>query len=88
MNVQKLALASSLVMGGAYILCAVAAALAPQLALQLFGWLTHFVAVGGANDTIEVTFSGALLGLAQAMVYTYAFVFAVGLVYGRLSKAQ
>lgn len=75
---QKFALAAAAVMGGVYLLCAAFVYLAPEVALRLFGWLVHLVAVDEVAATMGLTAQGILAGLLQTLVYTYvlAWIFA------------
>lgn len=73
---NKFALAAAGTLGVIYIICAIVVALAPALAVKLFGWLIHLV--NADQFAIGVTAGGAIIGLIQVLVYTYltAFVFA------------
>lgn len=78
LNKNKFSLAASLVMGIIYVVCAVFVLLWSEFALQLFGWLVHLVNVDKFTGDVNVTAFGFVIGLLQAMVYTYigAYLFA------------
>ena len=71
LNTQKFSLAVALTMGVIYIVCAVFVVLWPDFALQLFGWLVHLVNVDKFAGDVQITALGFIIGLLQAMVYTY-----------------
>lgn len=79
-DAKKFSLAAALTMGAVYIVCAVFVILWPDFALQLFGWLVHLVNVDKFAGDVQITAFGFLIGLLQAVAYTYigALVF-VGL---------
>lgn len=70
-NKNGFALAAGGVMGGLYILCAVFVALWPDFSLQLFGWLIHLVNVDKFAGDMGITLVGFIVGLFQAIIYTY-----------------
>ena len=70
-NKNGFALAAGGVMGAVYVLCALLVALWPDFALQLFGWLVHLVNVEKFAGDVAITFGGFIVGLIQAVVYTY-----------------
>jgi len=70
-NKNGFALAAGGVMGAVYVLCALFVALWPDFALQLFGWLVHLVNVEKFAGDVAITFGGFIVGLIQAVVYTY-----------------
>jgi len=78
LEVQKFSLALAVTMGIIYVVCAAFVALWPDFALQLFGWLVHLVNVDKFAGDVQMTVFGFIIGLLQAMVYTYigALVFA------------
>lgn len=78
LNLNGFAAAAAGVMGAAYVLCAVFVVFWPAFALKLFGWLVHLVNVEKFAGDVAITIGGFLVGLAQAVVYTYigAWVFA------------
>ncbi len=78
LEIQKFSLALAVTMGIIYIVCAVFVALWPDFALQLFGWLVHLVNVDKFAGDVQMTAFGFIIGLLQAMAYTYigALVFA------------
>lgn len=69
MQLQKnqFAMAAAGTMGLVYIVCAIVVAVAPNVAMTLFSWLTHLVSL----DTAEITFSSFLGGILQVIIYTY-----------------
>ena len=66
---NKVSLALAQTAGLIYVVCAALVAIAPKLAWQLAGWLSHMtnLEVLGRN----LTFGGFLIGLAQVLVYAY-----------------
>jgi len=58
-------------MGAFYIICALFVTLWPGFALQLFGWLVHLINVEKFAGNVVMTFGGFIVGLTQAVVYTY-----------------
>jgi len=78
LEVQKFSLALSVTMGIIYAVCAIFVTLWPDFSLQLFGWLIHLVNVDKFAGDVQITVFGFIIGLLQAMVYTYvgALVFA------------
>ena len=78
LDVNKFSLAAAGTMGIVYVVCAVFVILWPNFALQLFGWLVHLVNVDKFAGDVQITVFGFIIGLLQAMVYTYigALVFA------------
>jgi len=75
---NKFALAAGGVMGIVYVVCAIFVALWPNFAMQLFGWLIHLVNVDKFAGDVQITASGFIIGLLQAVIYTYivAYLFA------------
>ena len=71
LEVQKFALAAAVTMGAIYAVCAAFVALWPDFALQLFGWLIHLVNVEKFAGDVQITVIGFVIGLIQAIVYTY-----------------
>ena len=71
---NKFALAAAVTVGLISLLCAALVAVAPELMVQLAGWLMHLVNLEAA----QVTFQTALFGFIQAFIYTYigAWIFA------------
>jgi len=78
LEVQKFSLALSVTMGIIYAVCAIFVTLWPDFSLQLFGWLIHLVNVDKFAGDVQITVFGFIIGLLQAMVYSYvgALVFA------------
>ncbi|MDO8474299.1 MAG: DUF5676 family membrane protein [bacterium] len=76
-NKNGFALAAGGVMGVIYIVCAVFVALWPGFALQLLGWLVHLVNVEKFAGDVAITFGGFLIGLVQAVLYTYVGVWLI-----------
>ena len=72
LNVNKFSFAAALTMGTIYLVCAVFIVLWPDFALQLFGWLVHLVNVDKFAGDVQITAIGFLIGLLQAVIYTYA----------------
>lgn len=72
LNKKKFALAAAGTMGIAYVVCIVAVAVAPELALKLLGWVAHIVNTEKFAGDVELTLGGAALGLIQVLVYAYA----------------
>jgi len=66
---KKVSLALAQTAGIIYIVCAALVAVAPKVAWQLAGWLSHMtnLEVLGRNLTV----SGFLIGLAQVLIYAY-----------------
>lgn len=71
LNANKFSLAAALTMGIVYIVCAVFVVLWPDFSLQLFGWLVHLVNVDKFAGDVQITAVGFLIGLLQAVAYTY-----------------
>ena len=71
LNIQKFSLAAALTMGVIYVVCTVFVILWPDFALQLFGWLVHLINVDKFAGDIQLTTLGFIIGLLQAMIYTY-----------------
>lgn len=69
LNPKKVALALTQTAGIVYIVCAALVAVAPKIAWQLAGWLSHVtnLEILGRN----LTFGGFLIGLAQVLIYAY-----------------
>ena len=81
-NKNGFALAAAAVMGGVYVICVAFVALWPDFSLQLFGWLIHLVNVEKFAE-LSVTFPGFVLGLVQAVVYTYVGAWLVAWLHNR-----
>ena len=75
---NKFSLAAAGTMGIVYVVCAVFVWLAPDFALQLFGWLVHLVNVDKFAGDVAITATGLIIGLVQILVYAYigAWIFA------------
>jgi len=71
LEVQKFSLALAVTMGIIYVVCAAFVALWPDFALQLFGWLVHLVNVDKFAGDVQINVLGFIIGLAQAIIYTY-----------------
>ena len=54
-----------------YAICAFIVALWPELALQFMGSMMHLVNVEQFATDIEITWGSFLIGLIQAVVYSY-----------------
>ncbi len=78
LEAQKFSIALAVTMGIIYVVCAIFVALWSDFALQLFGWLVHLVNVDKFAGDVQITAVGFIIGLLQAMIYTYvgALVFA------------
>lgn len=76
-DASKFSLAAAATMGIVYIVCAIFVVLWPDFALQLFGWLVHLVNVDKFAGDVQITALGFIVGLLQAVIYTYvgAWVF-------------
>lgn len=85
MNVNGFALAAAGVMGIIYLLCTVFVAVAPDLALKLFGTLVHLVNLDKAAD-VRLTFGGFLAGLIQAVLYTYIGAWLLAFLHNKFCK--
>ncbi len=70
-DMQKFSLAAAATMGIVYVVCAAFVALWPAVAMQLFGWLMHLVNVDKFAGDVGITTVGFVVGLLQAVVYTY-----------------
>mgnify|MGYP003396252039 CR=1 FL=1 len=70
---NKFALAGAEVMALWYVICATFVALAPDLAVKLFGWMVHLVDLKPG-----VSFPEVIYGFIEVVVLTYitAYVFA------------
>ena len=73
LNKNKFALAATEVMGAWYIVCATLVALAPALAVTLFGWMVHLV-----NLKPGISFPEVIYGFIEVVLLAYltAYVFA------------
>ena len=71
LNIQKFSLAAAVTMGVIYIVCAAFVSLWPEFSLQLFGWLVHLINVDKFAGDVKITVLGFIVGLVQAVVYTY-----------------
>lgn len=78
LDTNKFSFAAALTMGVAYLVCAGFVALWPEFSVKLLGWLVHVVNVEKFAGDVQITPLGFLIGLAQAVVYTYvgAWLFA------------
>ena len=72
LDVNKFSLAAAGTMGIVYVVCAAFVTLFPVFSLQLFGWLVHLVNVDKFAGDVQITALGFILGLLQAIAYTYA----------------
>ena len=73
LNKSKFALAAAEVMGVWYVICASLVALAPDIAVKLFGWMVHLVDLKPG-----VGFPEVIYGFFEVIMLTYitAYVFA------------
>lgn len=73
LNKHKFALAGSEVMAIWYVICASFVAIAPDIAVKLFGWMVHLINLQPGVSSPEVIY-----GFIEVIVLTYitAYVFA------------
>ena len=78
LNANKLALAATITMSAAYVVCAAFTTIAPDVALKFLGWMLHLVDVEKFADGAQVTFGTFILGLLPIVFYSYitAYIFA------------
>lgn len=81
-NKKGFALATAIVIGGIYIICAIFVALWPDFSMKLLGWLIHLVNIGD----VVLTFGNFLVGLIQAVVYTYIGAWLVAWLHNKFCK--
>lgn len=84
---NKFALAATVTIVIAYVICAAFTALAPELALRFLGWMIHLVNLEKAAG-VQITFSGFLLGLVPILFYTYAGTWIFAWLYNRFVQPQ
>lgn len=85
LNEKKFALAAAKTMGIWYILCATLVAVAPALAMKLFGWMVHLVNLDSAVSA-GVTLGGFIVGFLEVVVLAYATAWLFVTIYNRLLK--
>ncbi|MDP3966415.1 MAG: DUF5676 family membrane protein [archaeon] len=86
LEIQKFSLAAALTMGVIYAVCAIFVSIWPDFSLQLFGWLVHLVNVDKFAGDTQITALGFIIGLLQAMVYTYIGALAFGWLHNKFLK--
>ena len=86
LDINKFSLAAAATMGIVYVVCAAFVALWSDFALQLFGWLVHLVNVEKFAGDVKITALGFIIGLLQAMVYTYAGAWIFGWLHNKFLK--
>lgn len=84
LNTNKLALAATITIGIAYIVCAVFTAIAPETALKFLGWTLHLVNVDKFAGGVEVTLGSFILGLLPILFYSYITAYIFALLYNKL----
>lgn len=85
LHTKKFALAAAKTMGIWYILCAALVAVAPALALKLFGWMVHLVNLDSAMSA-DVTLGGFVVGFLEVVALAYATAWVFATIYNRLLK--
>ncbi len=86
LEVQKFSCALAVTMGIIYAVCAIFVALWPDFSLQLFGWLVHLVNVDKFAGDVQITVGGFIIGLLQAMTYTYIGAAVFGWLHNKFMK--
>ncbi|OGD24294.1 hypothetical protein A2Z10_02725 [Candidatus Azambacteria bacterium RBG_16_47_10] len=84
-NAQKFALAATITMGIAYVICAAFTALNPELAMKFLGWIIHLTNVDKFT-AIEVTFGSFIASLVPILAYTYFGAYLFAWLYNKLNK--
>ena len=84
-NAQKFALAATITMGIAYVICAAFTALNPELAMKFLGWIIHLTNVDKFT-AIEVTFGSFIASLIPILVYTYFGTYVFAWLYNKLTQ--
>lgn len=82
LHAQKFALAATITMGVAYVICTAFTAFNPDLAMRFLGWIIHLTNVNKFTS-IEVTLGGFIASLAPILVYTYAGTYLFASLYNR-----
>lgn len=82
LHAQKFALAATITMGVAYVICAAFTALSPDLAMRFLGWIIHLTNVDKFT-AIEVTFGGFIAGIVPILAYTYAGTYLFASLYNK-----
>lgn len=85
LNEKKFALAAAKTMSIWYILCVAFVAVAPALALKLFGWMVHLVNLDSAVNA-GVTLGGFFVGFLEVVALAYATALLFATIYNRLLK--
>lgn len=86
LEVQKFSFALAVTMGIIYAVCAIFVALWPDFSLQLFGWLVHLVNADKFAGDVQITVVGFIIGLLQAMAYTYIGAIIFGWLHNKFMK--
>lgn len=87
LNINKFAIAAGGAMGIIYAVCAAFVSLWPDFSLKLFGWLVHLVNVDKfATGITGITFGGFIIGLLQAVIYTYLGALIFGWLHNHFMK--
>lgn len=87
LNASKFSLAAALTAGAWYVICAFLVAVAPDFALQTFGWIVHLVNLESAVQG-GVSFPGAIYGFVAIVVLAYATVYVFAWLYNKLVQAR
>jgi len=83
---QNFALAAGATMGIIYVVCAIFVTLWPDFALRLFGWLVHLVNLDKFAGDVRITLTGFVMGLLQAVIYTYVGALLFGWLHNKFLK--
>ncbi|MBS3171281.1 hypothetical protein J4449_01575 [Candidatus Woesearchaeota archaeon] len=83
---QNFALAAGATMGIIYVVCAIFVTLWPDFALRLFGWLVHLVNLDKFAGDVRITLTGFVIGLLQAVIYTYVGALLFGWLHNKFLK--
>lgn len=86
LDTKKFAMAAAGTMGIVYVACAAFVSVLPDFSLKLLGWLVHLVNVDKFAGDVHVTLGGFIIGLVQAVAYTYFFALVFGWLYNRSIK--
>jgi len=71
LNKNKFAFAAAEVLAIWYLVCALLVAMAPSLAVKLFGWMVHLV-----DLKPDVTFPEVIYGFVEVTILTYITAYA------------
>ena len=83
---QNFALAAGATMGIIYVVFAIFVTLWPDFALRLFGWLVHLVNLDKFAGDVRITLTGFVIGLLQAVIYTYVGALLFGWLHNKFLK--